>query len=270
MTSTPTPAPREASPAPVLRVLSLGAGVQSTAMALMAAHDELTPKPDCAIFADTGWEPAAVYRHLKWLQSPNVLPFPVHVVSAGNLRRKALSAGYSDVPWYTETGMGRRQCTKVFKLYPIRDKIKELYYQKTEKHGRIPKDAIEVWIGISRDEPARMKPAMVQYMTNRWPLIEHEMRRWDCLQWLKKRDYPEPPRSACNGCPFRSTEDWQALSSDDFADAVEVDRAIRNLRPVLQYRHRSLKPLEEVDFSTPEERGQGNLWGNECEGICGV
>ena len=49
-----------------LRCLSLGAGVQSTTMALMAAHGALTPMPDCAIFADTGWEPEAVYDHLDW------------------------------------------------------------------------------------------------------------------------------------------------------------------------------------------------------------
>ena len=57
-----------------LRVLSLGAGVQSTTLALMAAHGEIGPMPDCAIFADTGWEPKAVYEHLAWLRSPNVLP----------------------------------------------------------------------------------------------------------------------------------------------------------------------------------------------------
>lgn len=69
-----------------LRVLSLGAGVQSTTLALMAAHGEVGPMPDCAVFADTGWEPQAVYDHLAWLRSPNVLPFPVHVVSGGDLR----------------------------------------------------------------------------------------------------------------------------------------------------------------------------------------
>lgn len=46
-------------------------------LALMAAHGEIGPIPDCAIFADTGWEPQAVYDYLAWLMSPNVLPFPV-------------------------------------------------------------------------------------------------------------------------------------------------------------------------------------------------
>src|SRR5580765_8186785 len=74
-----------------LRVISLGAGVQSTTMALMAAHGEITPMPDCAIFADTQWEPQAVYDHLRWLSSPNVLPFPVHAVTAGNLRQDIMN-----------------------------------------------------------------------------------------------------------------------------------------------------------------------------------
>lgn len=68
-----------------LRVLSLGAGVQSTTLALLAAHREIEP-PDAAIFADTQWEPAHVYEHLSWLRSPNVLPFPVHIVTAGDIR----------------------------------------------------------------------------------------------------------------------------------------------------------------------------------------
>jgi 3'-phosphoadenosine 5'-phosphosulfate sulfotransferase (PAPS reductase)/FAD synthetase len=51
-----------------MKVISLGAGVQSTALALMAANGEIGPMPDCAIFADTGWEPEAVYSHLARLR----------------------------------------------------------------------------------------------------------------------------------------------------------------------------------------------------------
>lgn len=81
---------------PRLRVISLGAGVQSTTMALMAAHGEIGPMPACAIFADTGAEPKSVYDHLAWLMLANVLPYPVHVVSGGNLADD-LMRGHSDV-----------------------------------------------------------------------------------------------------------------------------------------------------------------------------
>ncbi len=37
-----------------------------------------------------------------------------------------------------------------------------------------------------------------------------------------------------------------------------------------QYMHRSLKPLDEIDFRNLEDKGQLNLFINECEGMCGV
>ena len=70
--------------ADVHHVISLGAGVQSTVLYLMAALGELEPKPEAAIFADTQWEPVHVYRHLDWLQSLE-LDIPIVRVSAGNL-----------------------------------------------------------------------------------------------------------------------------------------------------------------------------------------
>lgn len=60
-----------------LHVLNLGAGVQSTTLYLMfmqgeADIDAKTGRPtklDYAVFADTGEEPKAVYKHVRWLQS---------------------------------------------------------------------------------------------------------------------------------------------------------------------------------------------------------
>ena len=54
---------------PLIRILSLGAGVQSSTMALMAEEGEFGVKPDAAIFADTGWEPSPVIEHLEWLKT---------------------------------------------------------------------------------------------------------------------------------------------------------------------------------------------------------
>ena len=63
--------------------ISLGAGVQSSAMAFMAAHGEITPMPEAAIFADTQAEPQSVYDWLDWLEKQ--LPFPVYRVTKGDL-----------------------------------------------------------------------------------------------------------------------------------------------------------------------------------------
>lgn len=259
-----------------MNIISLGAGVQSTTMALMAAHGEITPMPDCAIFADTGWEPQAVYEHLAWLNSANVLPFPVHVVTAGNIRADALAKvnttgqRFASIPWFLrmpngDDAMGRRQCTAEYKLRPVQRKVVEL------TGGRRKASAI-VWIGISTDEAFRVKPSRVQYIVNRHPLIELRMNRNDCRRWLERNGYPQPPKSSCIGCPFHSDAEWRSLSKSEMQDAIEVDQAIRG-QPGMrgqQFMHRSLKPLSEVDFSTAEDRGQLNMFLNECEGMCGV
>jgi len=72
-----------------LTVISLGAGVQSSTMALMAAHGEITPMPDYAIFADTQAEPSHIYSWLDWLETQ--LPFPVLRVTAGSLKEAILN-----------------------------------------------------------------------------------------------------------------------------------------------------------------------------------
>src|ERR1044071_2948948 len=97
---------------PQIRVLSLGAGVQSTTLALMAARNEFSDPLDAAIFADTGWDPAAVYRHLDWLETQ--LPFPIYRVSAGNIkegilaRRNTTGGRYASIPWYIKNADGSR------------------------------------------------------------------------------------------------------------------------------------------------------------------
>jgi hypothetical protein len=268
----------------VLCVISLGAGVQSTTMALMAARGDITPMPDCAIFADTGAEPRGVYRHLDWLEGQ--LPFPVHRVSEGNLRDEILGAMRGDnrmdarPPFFTNTGgMLHRQCTHDFKIIPIERKVRELIGLRKGQRG--PKQPIvEQWIGISSDEAIRMKPSRRSYIRHRWPLVEIGMTRAACLKWNQERQYTRPPKSSCTFCPYHSDRQWRELRDADpeaFAEAVAIDAAIRPGMPgpkrppgVAWWVHRSLKPLAEVDLRTDAEAGQPDLFGNECEGICGV
>lgn len=264
----------------MLRVLSLGAGVQSTTLALMAAHGEIEP-PDCAIFADTQAEPASVYEHLRWLMSPNVLPFPVHVVTAGSLRSQLMSAEQGKThgrpPLYVRNpdgskGILHRQCTGDFKIDPIQKEIRRLLGLK--RGQRWPTHAVvEQWMGISRDEIERIKPSDRPAIVRRYPLVDLGMRRWDCEQWLQRHGYPIPSKSACTFCPYRSDAEWRRLREDDptgWDDAVAIDRIARtNVTLVGEvYFHRSLVPLDEVDFSVDDR--QGDLFGNECEGMCGV
>jgi hypothetical protein len=246
----------------VKHIISLGAGVQSSTMALMAAHGEITPMPECAIFADTQSEPKAVYTWLDWLETQ--LPFPVHRVTAGSLRDDLMAEGRAATPPFFVQGGGMlwRQCTNDYKIAPIRRKIRELT------------DQCVLWMGISTDEAQRMKPSTVKYIANIYPLIDASISRIDCIAWMVSRGYSEPPRSACTFCPYHDDRTWRDMKLNDtesFADAVVVDAAIRSRGGNREwYLHRSCKPLNQVDFRTAEDAGQMSMFDEACEGMCGV
>lgn len=256
--------------------------MQSSTLALMIAHGEIEPI-DHAIFADTGAEPMKVYEWLDWLEPK--LPFPVHRVARGNLRDNVLAAARgeskrcSSPPFYTTNGSGsegalRRQCTQDYKIIPIQNKVRELAGIKPRQ--RVKGFKVEQLIGISWDEAQRMKPSRLPFVLHSYPLIDRHMTRGHCLEWMQSKGYPLPPKSACTFCPYHDDAMWRDLQLNDpesFVDAVMVDRAIRNGfsgSTHKHYLHRSLKPIDEIDFTTAEEAGQGRLFGNECEGMCGV
>jgi len=203
--------------------LSLGAGVQSTVMALLAEKNIFGAIPDYAIFADTGWEPVAVYEHLEWLKTQ--LSYPVVTVSAGNIRTDSLTgikkqSRFASMPLFLKDGgMGRRQCTNEYKIQPIRKGIRRLL--GIGERERI-KDRHRQWLGISTDEIQRIKDSGVKWLANEWPLIDIRMSRDDCLAWFA-RHYPEREliKSACVACPYKNNHEWNQLTPAEFEQAVE-------------------------------------------------
>ena len=269
-------------------IISLGAGVQSSTMSLMAKHGEITPMPKAAVFADTGGEPRKLYRWLDWLEKQ--LPFPVYRVDNGNLKEDIIDATegknkFISVPFYIgkgkekKIGMLQRQCTGTYKINPVNKKIRELVNLAPGKKSK--KVSIVLWQGISLDEIQRARVSHDRWQEYRYPLIEQKISRQGCLLWMKKNNYPEPPRSACYFCPYRSNRGWQKMKLNDpksFLDAVSIDRKIRNGLPTLSkgselYLHRSMKPLDEIDFGKAKAKVQQVLWDEfeeECEGMCGM
>lgn len=269
-----------------LTVISLGGGVQSSVLALMAAEGLVQPMPDFAVFADTGWEPQAVYDHLQWLEAQ--LPFPVQRVSAGDIRADLLAGvnstgqSFSSIPVYIRslegdaTSIARRQCTREYKLSPIEQELRDLLglgYRERVPDGLF----VDLWIGISTDEVIRMKPSRQRWIAHRWPLVEEQLSRRDCRAWFEER-HPlrELPRSACIGCPYHTDSEWGEMRRSDptsWADAVLVDQALRETERAKRfggemYLHKSRKPLDQIRFAAETE--QLSLFAEECEGMCGV
>lgn len=215
--------------APALRILSLGAGVQSTTVLLLSAEGAL-PALDAAIFADTGWEPTAVYEHLDRLEEQIARPagIPIHRVRRGHIRDDALdpNARYAQMPLYVRgpdggRGMLRRQCTAEYKLAPIKAEVRRLlgYQHPTPVPAGV---FVEQWVGISSDESWRAARASadVAYLRSWFPLLflpggtgraKLGWTRQDCQRFLRSRGFGSTPRSACIGCPFHSNAYWRDM-----------------------------------------------------------
>lgn len=276
---------------PDVVAISLGAGVQSTTLALLAVEGEL-PKPDVAIFADTGWEPRRVYEHLDRLTKVlDDAGIPLLRVAKGNLRYDHLDAGhpFSSMPLFVRGGdgraaLGRRQCTSEYKLAPIRREIRRLLGASAPDFRRVPRGRLcEQWVGFSTDEVHRVNrkldSAGVSYLTTRYPLLELGMSRADCERWLGVRGWTTA-KSACIGCPFHGNRTWREMRDhqpDEWADAVAFDAAIRQAprgpRSQIrgeQFLHRSLMPLDQAPIDRVTRAEWADRQGDLLEAIADV
>lgn len=260
-------------------ILNLGAGVQSTTLYLMTMSGE-APAVECAIFADTGEEPAAVYRHLDWLKSLNGPPIIVR--SAGRLGddltrgRNTTGGRFAAIPCFTrlhddegaavgEVGRTRRQCSKEYKTEVIERSIRRDVLGLKPRQ-RVPKGVKVVqYFGISWDERSRASRIWERFHVEKaaaalpvFPLVERQWTRANCIDWLDGKVPHETPRSACVFCPFHNDAEWLRIKEQDpegWARAVEIDIALRTEGSVVNrdmrqamYLHRTCQPLTQISF----------------------
>jgi hypothetical protein len=281
-------------------ILNLGAGVQSTTLYLMFMRGEITPQIDCAIFADTQEEPAAVYRHLEWLQSLNGPQIIVRTAGKlgddlmnGTRAPGAARARFAAIPAFVineDGGIGRlkRQCSKEYKTQVIERTIRRDILGLKPRQ-RFPRNIKVVqYIGISLDEAGRAGriskrfSETCKWSTPKFPLIERYWTRPDCLNYLVDKLPHQCPRSACTFCPNRDDTGWLLLRQTDpegWARAVRLDKSLRNGAVASRkmsgdlFLHRSCLPLDLVQFDPtpkPRELQLSMSFASECEGVCGV
>lgn len=204
-------------------IISLGAGVQSSAMLLMADRGMIEPMPDLAIFSDVGDEPQEVYDWLEWLKT-EVKNIPIKVVSfngkvlSEDVGKKRPKGKFRKMPipaWIKlmehdkdiidpetgevtsvrmpERGAGllRRQCTTDYKIRPL---IKAARHEVGIFNKKSPDEVVVTqWIGISLDEIQRMKDSREKWVKHRWPLIEMRWSRHQCIEWIETEYGRTPP-----------------------------------------------------------------------------
>jgi hypothetical protein len=282
----------------MIHMLSLGAGVQSTTLALMAKDGLIKPMPEFAVFSDTKWESEETYRHLQWLcgvelvdlsegriaavpgeYQSGVLPFPVHVVSAGDIFADHIDKAdtRTTMPFRLNDGdelsRARQKCTSDYKAVPIEKKMKEVIRERGLSGHILPKEpVISQWRGISLDEVMRLKPASEPWYQTRFPLaMELRIRRGECEKWRVENGYRVPQRSACIGCPNHDNNEWRLIKQrpKEWAQAILIDKRIRKAGglDMPAFLHSDGVPLEDADLS---KSNTVDAFNNDCLGMCGV
>tara|TARA_R100000664_G_C2720487_1_gene114145 strand:- start:147 stop:926 length:780 start_codon:yes stop_codon:yes gene_type:complete len=259
----------------MMKVISLGLGVQSTALYFLSST-KMIERADHAVFADPGAELPRTYEILEMLQEWAKYNdgIPIHVINERNLlqdilkKQNSQGARWASIPAFSESGgMVRRQCTGEYKIQPVIKKVRELHGLKPRQ--RMPKT--EMWLGITLDEIQRMKESQLPRIDYKYPLIDQRMSRGDCMKVFKRFSFPIPPKSSCTFCPYHSDKNWKEIKDNhpkEWEQCVEVDNAIRDsskrgLKDKM-YLHRSLIPLERIEFADQQE-----LFMCE-EGFCGL
>ena len=260
-----------------LNILSLGVGVQSTALYYMSALN-LIERFDYAIFADPGSEKQHTYATLcklilwgKRNNGPEIIVCGKDTLYRDLLEKEKIPGKtFVSIPAFTPGSTGRasmvrRQCTNEYKILEVNKAIRKIY--GIDKYKWTPPTRIH--IGITTDEISRMKQPtrnwqtfvylFCNYSTTRKDTLKlgypKTFSRQDCIDWLQENNFEVPVPSSCTFCPFQSNRDWAILKKDnpaEFQAAVELDNSIRDstARGIKQpiFLHRSLKPLSTIEF----------------------
>ena len=241
-----------------MKIISLGLGIQSTAMYLMSSLNHIE-RADYAIFADPGAELPDTYRlweYLKdWAKYNNGIPLIKRKKSLyDDIVKGQNSYGdkWASIPAFTESqGMVRRQCTAEYKINTVVKEVRRLH-------------------GLKKYQ--RMKTSLLYNITYEYPLIDRRITRGECIKFLEERSFHNIKKSSCTFCPYHSNRQWKEIKQnypEEWKKIIKVDEAIRNSSKRGSkdklYLHRSLKPIKDAYLQEDQEE----LFMCE-EGYCGI
>ena len=197
-------------------ILSLGGGVQSTTIVLLCLEGRIR-KPDLIIFSDTGSERPETYAVIEELRSRCEGKIPFEIVKHNDAPLHKSYQERSSLPM-----VGQAICTVKFKIRPIRR------YLRANFDPIGVKPWFDIWIGITMDEIHRVRESDVEYIHNRYPLVEMGWTREDCKGYLAEK-HPDlkVQKSGCFMCPYQKASSWGTLRlkhPDLFADALSMEK----------------------------------------------
>jgi len=232
----------------MIKVLSLGAGVNSTALLVLKAKGKV--HFDCAVFADTGGEHPETYRYLQEVITPFCLEHNIELVRVKSKKPPLYEHYFSKniIPsrrW--------RHCTDHYKIRPL----------KKFALSKFPDEQIQFLIGFATDEAHRVKEGC----GNSYPLIELGVDREGCKTIIREAGLPLPIKSGCYFCPFTKKSGWLNLLKSHKNLFVKAEELEKNGS---QYPKWTLtnKPLERVRESVEDQQSLCD-WVPNCP-ICEI
>lgn len=191
-------------------IVSYGAGTNSTA--LLIGLFEKNERPDAILFADTGGERPSTYHHLdavsKWCVS---VGFPeITVLKATG---KSLEQDCLDRKALPSIAYGFKTCSQRWKKQP---------QDKWMNNNEGFRDAIKL-LGIDAGEQHRVK----DFPNTRYPLVEWDWDRDDCVEAIKRAGLEQPGKSACFFCPSSKPKEIFLLKKECpelFIRAIEMEQ----------------------------------------------
>ena len=274
-----------------LKILSCGAGMQSTALALMSCENKVrnnshpqVPIYDLIVFCDMGWEPPWVYEQVNFIKGACEacgIPFKVLETNLyGDYIEKFGKARVPSIPFWSVDENGkkakmRRHCTIDKKIIAIQKYVRYeiLGYKFKERCRKCDKGAHEMHIGISSEEDHRIFESMNPMFETKFPLVEMGLTRADNYKYCLEVWGLETKASACGYCPFHRNYFFMYLKEncpDCYNAVTELDDVIDKMQPYTPIRSKlyisrsrkrikDLTPEECMDAQTFEYNGQ-QIW----------
>lgn len=224
------------------QVLSCGGGVQSTAMIAMIYSGEL-PKPDLVLMVDTGYEKHGTLDYASRVLIPACNKIGIEFKFLNTPDNRIFNAsGMIVLPAFKKMEDGSTQrlytmCSGTWKVALMRQYLRSIGVKKAVS-----------WIGISTDESQRQRQSNLEWISNRYPLVEKDVSRYRCLYLIRSLGWPDPARSSCIMCPLQGDAEFELMKSeypDDYQRVVDMDNQIEKYNPNV-FLHRSFTRMRDI------------------------
>ena len=234
-----------------MKILSCGAGQQSTALALMSCENALmgmdrhplVPVYDAILFCDLGGERQWVYNQVDFIaECCKKANIPFYVLKDKNLKEDYMNnygvARVCTIPFWSidengKKGKMTRHCTIDYKIVQMQNFVRWnlLGYKKGQRTKPEDIQANEMHIGFTYEEQKRIFDSKHKLFVNKFPMVEMGITRADNYAYVKECWGFETRGSACLFCPFHTNyffEECKCNCKEDYDTILAFDEKLEN------------------------------------------